>query len=97
MPLKKLIPLCKEFGILTIIDGTHAPGQIPLDLRTLDADFHTGKTNCYGNSINTKKIDKRTILMKAIQHKTLHNLYCKDSDLEWVNVRCIPDEDIISS
>jgi cysteine sulfinate desulfinase/cysteine desulfurase-like protein len=32
MPLKKLIPLCKEFGILTIIDGTHAPGQIPLDL-----------------------------------------------------------------
>jgi hypothetical protein len=47
--------LCKEFGILTIIDGTHAPGQIPLDLRTLDADFHTGKTNCYGNSINTKK------------------------------------------
>ena len=35
--------------------------------------------------------------MKAIQHKTLHNLYSKDSDLEWVNVRCIPDEDIISS
>jgi Cys-tRNA synthase (O-phospho-L-seryl-tRNA:Cys-tRNA synthase) len=97
MPLKKLIPLCKEFGILTIIDGTHAPGQIPLDLRTLDADFYTGKTICCGYSINKKKIDKRTILMKAIQHKTLHNLYSKDSDLEWVNVRCIPDEDIISS
>jgi cysteine sulfinate desulfinase/cysteine desulfurase-like protein len=86
MPLEKLIPLCKEFGILTIIDGVHAPGQIPLDLRTLDADFNTGKTNFYGYSINTKKIDKGTILMKAIQDKTLHNLYNKDSDLEWVNV-----------
>lgn len=88
MPLEKLIPLCKEFGILTIIDGAHAPGQVPLDLRTFDAVFYTGKTNCYGYSINTKKkIDKGTILIKAIQHKTLHNLYSKDSDLEWVNVR----------
>ena len=55
MPLKKLIPLGKEFGILTIIDGAHAPGQSPLDLRTLDADFYTGKTNCCGYSINKKK------------------------------------------
>lgn len=46
MPLEKLIPLCKEFGVLTLIDGAHAPGQIPLDLRMIDADFYTGKTYC---------------------------------------------------
>ena len=42
MPLEKLIPLCKEYGVLTMIDGAHAPGQIPLNLRQLDADFYAG-------------------------------------------------------
>ncbi|VDI52311.1 Hypothetical predicted protein [Mytilus galloprovincialis] len=42
MPLEKLIPLCKEYGIMTLIDGAHAPGQIPLNLKELDADFYSG-------------------------------------------------------
>lgn len=42
MPVEKLIPLCKEHGVLCLIDGAHVPGQIPLNLRKLDADFYTG-------------------------------------------------------
>jgi isopenicillin-N epimerase len=40
MPVAELIALARERGILIIIDGAHAVGQIPLDLDTLDPDFY---------------------------------------------------------
>jgi isopenicillin-N epimerase len=44
-PLAELCARAREAGILTLIDGAHAPGHIPLQLDALGADFYTG--NCH--------------------------------------------------
>lgn len=44
MPVKELIDLCHEHDVLVAVDGAHAPGQVPLSLEELGADFYTG---CY--------------------------------------------------
>jgi len=41
-PVAELCRRAREAGILTLIDGAHAPGQIPVDLTAIDADFYTG-------------------------------------------------------
>ncbi len=40
-PIETICTRAREAGILTIIDGAHALGQIPLDLTALGADFYT--------------------------------------------------------
>lgn len=44
MPVDKLVALCKQEGVLSFIDGAHAMGQIPIDLKTLKPDFYSGKS-----------------------------------------------------
>jgi isopenicillin-N epimerase len=45
MPVEKICQLAKQAGIMTMIDAAHSPGQIPVDLQSLGADFVTG--NCH--------------------------------------------------
>lgn len=42
LPVREICAMAKERGLLTIVDGAHVPGHIPLDLSTIEADIYTG-------------------------------------------------------
>ncbi len=45
LPVKQLVQRANEMNIISIIDGAHVPGHIPLNLADLAPDFYTG--NCH--------------------------------------------------
>ncbi len=45
LPAEEICARAKAAGILSIVDGAHVPGQLPLNLATLGADIYAG--NCH--------------------------------------------------
>ena len=45
LPLEEILARAREHDLVTIVDGAHAPAQVPVDLARLGADFYSG--NCH--------------------------------------------------
>ncbi len=45
LPVDELAARARALGLVTIVDGAHAPAHVPLDLPALGADFYSG--NCH--------------------------------------------------
>ena len=52
LPIEEIIHEARKRNLLIIIDGAHAPGQIPLNLTQLDPDFYVGA--CHKWMMNPK-------------------------------------------
>jgi isopenicillin-N epimerase len=45
LPVAELCARAREAGLLSVVDGAHAPGHVPVDLESLGADAYAG--NCH--------------------------------------------------
>ena len=45
LPVEEIVARARELGLVTIIDGAHAPAQVPVDLAALGADFYSGNAH----------------------------------------------------
>ncbi len=65
LPAEEIVAKAKSLGLMTFIDGAHAPAQIDVDLSTLQADIYTGACHKW---MMTPKGSSFLYVKKELQH-----------------------------
>jgi isopenicillin-N epimerase len=65
LPVQEIFDYANEKGILIFIDGAHAPGQIDVNLQTLNVDIYTGACHKW---MMTAKGSSFLYVKKELQH-----------------------------
>ena len=55
VPWERLVNVCKEEGVLSMIDGAHGVGQIPLGLAKVQPDFFMSNCHKYVDSLSISR------------------------------------------
>ena len=45
LPVEEIVSRARALGLVTIVDGAHAPAHVPVDLAALGADFYSGNAH----------------------------------------------------
>jgi isopenicillin-N epimerase len=45
LPVRQIVDLAHKAGVPVLVDGAHAPGQVPLDVPGIGADWYTGNAH----------------------------------------------------
>jgi isopenicillin-N epimerase len=45
LPLEEIVARARALALVMVVDGAHAPAQVPVDLATLGADFYSGNAH----------------------------------------------------
>jgi isopenicillin-N epimerase len=99
LPARELCKEARRRGILTMIDGAHAPAMIPLDLSLVGSDFYGG--NCHKWLHDAKSVDDRdefgsTPLIRSFEFEgtrdlspwlTIPSAISFQEALGWANIR----------